>query len=365
MRTHRVGLAGLGLIGGSLGLAMTASGRFAEVIGYDIVPEAGQAALSVGAVTTLVPDLAGLAPAETVVIATPVRAVVPTVKDLLPHLRPGTILTDTASIKGEIVSAIAPLLPEGIFFVGGHPFAGSERAGILAADSYLFENAAYVLTTEPKVPSWVHDELREVLACTGAKFLFLSPDEHDLIAAGVSHLPHMVAAALVNAAAVLETKNPGALALAGGGFRDTTRIAGGDARLWSEILAANRGSLLETLALFRDALDHLENELKSGREESLAELLAIARATREDIPARGKGLIGKVEELVVVVQDRPGAIKGVLDVLAAERINVKDIEILRLREGEGGTLRIAVENEATLTRTLELLGTAGFRARRR
>ena len=365
MRTRRVWLAGLGLIGGSLGLALTGSGRFAEVLGFDPAPGVSGAALRAGAITGIAPDLPALAGAETIVVAAPVRAVIPLVRALLPALRPGTILTDVASVKGEIVEALAPLMPDGIHFVGGHPFAGSERAGLAAADAYLFENAAYVLTADPAIPDRVYEELQAVLGCTGARFLRLTPVEHDLIAAMLSHLPHLAAAALVKAAGDLEAAHPQALTLAGGGFRDTTRIAGGDPALWTEILTANRFPVLEALSLFRRELDALAAELSAGREAELAAFLGKARAVREEIPVRGKGLLGKVEELVVAIQDRPGAIKQVLDVLAAERINVKDIEILRLREGEGGTLRLAVENEETLARALSILGKSGLKARRR
>ncbi|NLG83339.1 MAG: prephenate dehydrogenase [Firmicutes bacterium] len=365
MRTRRVGVVGLGLIGGSLGLAFTGRGRFKAVIGYDPAPGVGEAALAAGAITEVAPTLAEVAVAETIVVATPVRAVVPTILALLPHLRPGTILTDVASTKTEIVAGVTPYLPSEIFFVGGHPFAGSERAGLGAADAYLFENAAYVLTTEPAAPAWVYEELREILSCTGARFLHLSPHEHDLIAAGVSHLPHLVAAALVTTAGTLEKGHPAALTLAGGGFRATTRIAGGEPGLWAEILSTNRDPLLEVLDLFRTAMDRFAEALRNGDETTLSSLLASARRIREEIPARGKGLLGKVEELVVAIQDRPGAIKEVLDVLAAAGINIKDIEILRLREGEGGTLRLAVEDEPTLVRAIDLLRLAGFSARRR
>ena len=365
MQTRRVGLAGLGLIGGSLGLALVGSGLFQEVLGHDAAEGIGQAALAAGAITKAVPALTDLADAQVIIIATPVRAVVPTAASLFSVVRPGTIITDTASTKGEILSSIIPLIPEGVHFIGGHPMAGSERAGLAAADAYLFENAAYVLTTMPPVPALARDELRSVLSCTGARFLYLSPEEHDLIAAGISHLPHLLAATLVNTAASLERNQPGALALAGGGFRDTTRIAGGDAALWAEILSTNRGPLGTVLDLFRTELRRIEEILVSGGEGELASILAAARGTRDEIPARGKGLIGKVEEIVVAMQDRPGAIKQVLDVLAAERINVKDIEILRLREGEGGTLRLGVEDESMSVRAVELLGVAGLRARRR
>ncbi|MGE5598330.1 MAG: prephenate dehydrogenase/arogenate dehydrogenase family protein [Bacteroidota bacterium] len=365
MRTRCVGLAGLGLIGGSLGLSLTGSGRFGAVLGYDPAPGVVEAALAAGAITRGAGDLAALAEADLIVVAAPVRAVAPVIAALLPLVRPGTILTDTASTKAEIAAAIAPLLPAGVHYVGGHPMAGSERAGLAAADAYLFENAAYILTTEPRAPEYIYEELRAVLACTGARFLTLTPAEHDLIAAGVSHLPHLVAAALVNAAAAVEKGHPGALILAGGGFRDTTRVAGGDPQLWTEILATNRESILAALRLFRRELDRLAGALAGGGEESLRELLTGAREVRESIPARGKGLLGRVEELVVAVQDRPGAIKEVLDVLAAERINLKDVEILRLREGEGGTLRLAVEDEAALARAVAALTAAGLRARRR
>lgn len=365
MRTRRVGLAGLGLIGGSLGLSLVGSGRFAEVLGYDPAPGVGEAALRVGAVTGIVPDLLSLADADLIIVAAPVQAVIPVVQTLLPALRSGTILTDVASVKGEIVRVLNPLMPTGIHFVGGHPFAGSERAGLAAADAYLFENAAYVLADDPEIPEGVYEELQAVLGCTGARFLRLTPAEHDLIAAGLSHLPHLVAAALVKTAGDLGTAHPQALTLAGGGFRDTTRIAGGDPALWTEILTANRTPLLEVLALFQNELDLLAAALRGGHEAELGAFLGRARAVREEIPARGKGLLGKVEELVVAIQDRPGSIKQVLDLLAAEQINVKDIEILRLREGEGGILRLAVEDETALAGALIILEQSGLKARRR
>ncbi|MGE5551105.1 MAG: prephenate dehydrogenase/arogenate dehydrogenase family protein [Bacteroidota bacterium] len=365
MRTRRVGLAGLGLIGGSLGLALVGSGRFEEVWGYDPSPGVGEAALAAGAVTRVAPSPAALAAAEVIIAATPVKAVVPTITALLPALRPGTIVTDTASTKAQIVTALAPLVPEGVFFIGGHPMAGSERAGLAAADAYLFENAAYILTTEPAAPAAVREELMAVLSCTGARFLFLAPEVHDLIAAAISHLPHLIAAALVNAVAALDASHPGTLALAGGGFRDTTRIAGGDPGLWTQILSTNRGPLQHALDLFHAELTRMRQMLLAGDDAGLEGFLRAAKVSREDVPARGKGLLGKVEELVVAIQDRPGAIKQVLDVLASEAVNVKDIEILRLREGEGGTLRVAVEDETALTRALDLLNGVGLRARRR
>lgn len=361
---RRVGLAGLGLIGGSLGMSLVQRGNL-EVIGYDILPEVTGAALASGAVTAAAAALAALAEAEIIIIATPVSSVLSTIASLSPFLKSGAIVTDTASTKAEITASAAAMVPPGVYFVGGHPMAGSEKAGLAAADPYLFENAVYALTTDPPAPPWVYTELQEVLSCTGAKFIQMSPAEHDTIAAGISHLPHLVAAALVNTAAALSPAHPQTLSLAGGGFRDTTRIAGGNAGLWAEILASNRASVAAVLATFRAELDRLAHALSTGNERDLTNLLNAAKNTRAEIPAKGKGLIGKVEELVVAVQDRPGAIKEVLDVLAAEEINVKDIEIMRLREGEGGTLRLAVEDEKALQRAVEILTSAGLRARKR
>lgn len=183
--------------------------------------------------------------------------------------------------------------------------------------------------------------------------------------AAVSHLPHLTAAALVNTAFRVEEKHPGAVELAAGGFRDSTRIARGAPSLWREIFASNRLPLLEVLDIFLTELTTFRDNLRLAKDHKVEAALSLAAAAREELPIKNKGFLTLLHELVAVIEDRPGAIAGVVGILAQEELNIKDIEILRIREGEGGTLRLAFEDADTLTRALVLLSSEGYQVRAR
>ncbi|HHT48680.1 MAG TPA: prephenate dehydrogenase/arogenate dehydrogenase family protein, partial [Firmicutes bacterium] len=246
----------------------------------------------------------------------------------------------------------------GVHYVGGHPMAGSEQSGITAADPFLFQNAVYLLTPGPETPSFVLEALTAFIRMVGGLPHLLTPEEHDLMVAVVSHLPHLLAAALVNVALDFNERHPGTLALAAGGFRDTTRVAMGSPALWREIFSTNRHSLLETLTAFTQELTAFTTALAAGEMETVEAKLRRAAVARTKLPAQKKGFLTLLHELVVVIQDRPGAIAEVIEII--KTINLKDIEILRVREGEGGTLRLAFEDETALQQADHLLRVHGF-----
>ncbi|HEX6971432.1 MAG TPA: prephenate dehydrogenase [Limnochordia bacterium] len=366
-----VAILGLGLIGGSLGMALRRPGaaeRSYRVRGIARRAATLEEAAAVGAIDSGTLDPAeGVRGADVVVICTPVSAIISTLSTIAPHVSEHAVITDVGSTKREICAAAWELLPERPLFIGGHPLAGSERGGVLAADPYLFQNAVYVLTPPPRRPG-AEDGMQRLLALVrhiGADPLVLDPERHDRIVAAVSHLPHLVAAALVQTVVQASLEEPITLNLAAGGFRDTTRIASGPPDVWRDICLSNAGALLAALDRFQESLAAFKEAIAAGRAGELERLLSAAREGRGQIPLRAKGLLAPLWELVVQVPDRPGVLHAVTGILAEAQINIIDIEILRVREGEGGTLRLAVESPQALQRAVDLLVAAGYSARAR
>lgn len=358
----RACVVGLGLIGGSLALAFSHRQLFEEIIGVDVDPRAVRSAREAGAVTAAFSSLKeGVSGADIVFVCVPVKDIPRVVRELTPCIPPGAVITDVGSAKRAIVEEIESSLPQGVNYLGGHPMTGSEERGFNAADPYLFENAVYVVTPTPRTTSKAREVLREVITGLGAKVVEMSPEQHDAVVACVSHLPHLVAVALVNAVAGLGPW----LDLAAGGFRDTTRVASGDAGLWADIILHNREMVLSALREFRYRLADLESAVEASDGARLEELILAASNVRATIPARKKGLLPPLHEIVVTVPDRPGVI-GRLGMLLGDRgINIIDIEILKVREGEGGTIRMGFVREEDASRALAVLAAGGIRCRRR
>ncbi|WP_258359035.1 prephenate dehydrogenase [Moorella sulfitireducens (nom. illeg.)] len=361
---ERVAIIGLGLMGGSLGLALLQGGLAREVAGYDREVEAIQAAMQLGAINhqATCPEEA-VAGAEVVILAVPVGTLSQVAGAIAPALAPGTIVTDTGSVKGAVVRELESIFQPRAFYVGGHPMAGSERAGIKAADRYLLENAVYVLTPTPATDAGALKRLEELFQVMGSRVMTLDPEEHDLVVAGISHLPHLLAVSLMQTAGILSREHPLALMLAAGGFRDTTRIAAGDPVMWRDIFLHNRQAILTLLKCWRRQVEALEGMIARGDGEDLEAALQQARSLRAQVPVRQKGLLPALHELVVTVPDQPGVIGGMASVLGNAGINIIDIEILRVREGEGGSIRLGFTTAAAASKALEILQSKGINAR--
>ncbi len=259
---ERVTIVGVGLIGGSLGMALRARGLAREVVGVTRVPETIAAARDRGAIDRGTVDPAsGAEGADLVALATPPDLVVPMARRVLPRLHPGALLTDVASVKAEIVRSVEALArPGGAAFLGGHPMAGNEGRGIGAASAALFEGTAYLLTPTAKTPRDAVERMSGLARALGAAPVLLEPDAHDRAVALTSHLPYLVAAALMGAA------GPGtpAASAAGPAFLGATRVAGSPVALWAQICRLNRDSILSALGTFREELSRLEAALADG-----------------------------------------------------------------------------------------------------
>lgn len=361
---QKVVIIGVGLIGGSLGLALKGRGLAAEVVGVGRSQENLAVALEYGAIDRVDQPAGALPGADLVVLATPVGTVRQVLAHCRPHFTASTLVTDVGSTKAAVVAAAAELLPPETAFVGGHPMAGSEVTGAAGADPYLFENAYYILTPTEATPGWALERATALARGVGAIVTTMSPQEHDAAVAAVSHLPHLVAAALVNAVA----GRPGAdgiLHLSAGGFKDTTRIAAGSPVMWRDIFLSNRDALLDLLGSFRSSLGQLEQAVAAGDGEAVLNELETARRVRAGLPARRKGYLPVLYEIVVTVPDKPGIIGSMALQLGDAGVNITDIEILRVREGEGGTIRLAFATPEEQERAVNLLSSTGIPVRRR
>lgn len=361
----RIAIVGVGLIGGSLGMAWRSRGVASEVVGVTRREATISEAIAMGAIDKGTTDPAlGVQGADVVVIATPVGTIAPMVRSIAPSLKPGTIVTDVGSTKSAVCREVWAEPTGAHIFIGGHPMAGSEKAGVLAADVYLFQNAPYVLVPPPDCPEAALEKLLMLAKAAGARPLVMGSDEHDAIVATVSHLPHLVAAALVNAASERSKEYDALLQLAAGGFRDTTRVASGIEDVWTDICLTNAMQITAALDAFERELARFRQAIEGRDPERLGAVLRSAREVRESLPAKSKGILGTVFDLVVHVVDRPNVIHEVTGIIGRAKINIIDIEILRVREGEGGTLRLAFERQESMEEAAGLLERAGYRLRR-
>lgn len=269
-------IIGVGLIGGSIGLAVRQRGLAQRVIGVGRRRESLQQARDLGAIDEFSLELVGgVRSADFAVFCTPVDQIAAQVRDVAPHCQPGTILTDAGSTKAQIVNDLEGELPDGVHFVGSHPLAGSEKRGPEFAQADLFENRLVVVTPTEETDPQVLETVSEFWQQLGARIATLDPVTHDRALAATSHLPHLAASAL---AGILPSSwRP----FAATGFRDTTRVAAGDPALWTAIFHHNRDALLGSLARLQDSLAEIQQALEADDTDTIFQWLAKAKQVRD------------------------------------------------------------------------------------
>ncbi len=346
----KVLIIGLGLIGCSLGLALKESPRVKTIMGFDNDPVALQKAADIGIIDSSVTLESGVPEADIIFLCTPLGSYGPLLGRIKADMQPGTIVSDVGSTKEQVMKLFQDL-PEQVFGIGGHPMAGSEIKGINGADRYLFENAVYCLTPDPGLPESVLASLIDLLRITGARIKIMEAAVHDELVATVSHIPHLTAVALVN----LTRGSEDHLMMAAGGFRDTTRIASSSPEIWNDILFFNRNHILQQLDALILNLNSLKGALANSDADYINEELKTAKQIRDQIPRVHRGLIPSFYDIVCIVPDKPGIIGQLGFILGQEDINIVDIEILRVREGDGGTIRLGVPSEAAARKAVTVL----------
>ena len=357
-------IVGVGLIGGSLGLAIRRKNENTKVIGVSS-SAAIKSALEIGAITEGCgyEELGNAVRyADLIFLCTPINRIKGLLTTLSSSLEPGILVTDVGSTKRVIGHHARDVLPEGVHFIGGHPMTGSEKRGVNAADPFLFQNAIYVLCPAVNVPEELVKHFSDFLNEIGARVVIMDAELHDSIAAAVSHLPQMIAVTLVNMVGKETTDSAPYLQLAAGGFRDMTRIASSPFSMWDDICNTNADAIKKAVDTFIDNLSCLKDLIGT---KALGDDFEKANSTRANIPKDTKGFVKTLFEVLVVVEDKPGIIAQIASELARENINIKDIEILKVREGEGGTLRLAFDLEEEALGVVELLNRIGHKSRLR
>ncbi len=283
MKFQKLALIGCGLMGGSFALALKKAGLVHQVMGYSASEGTRQKALALGVIDTIAHSAAGaVQEADLVLVAVPVSATQATFAAIAPVLSPQALMMDVGSTKCDVVAAAEATLGERLpCFVPAHPIAGKEVAGVEHADAHLYQNRQLILTPLPCNGLRKITHAHQVWEALGSQVITLSPEEHDATFAAVSHLPHLVAFALMNALAQ-QPHGADRLSMAGPGFRDFSRIAASDPTVWRDILLANRTQVLHQSALLRHALDQLEAAMTQGDSSALEQLIAQASQTRAE-----------------------------------------------------------------------------------
>ncbi|WP_371809559.1 prephenate dehydrogenase [Halobacillus sp. Marseille-Q1614] len=352
---------GLGLIGGSLAMN-TAKKEGYRVIGMDSDEKTIEMALIQGVIEEVVTDFEqGCRKSDILVLATPISLTVEYLSALEKMDLDHTLLvTDVSSVKNQVLYAAEQLTNPRVKFVGGHPMAGSHKQGYSAAKPHLFENAIYVLTPAAGSATEDAEVLKDLFSETGARFLTFNTEEHDEMTAVISHFPHLIASSLVHQAREWQKKHPYLEHLAAGGFRDITRIASSNPELWQDIFFQNRTLLIQMLDDWMEEMAEVQQLLKQREKESTYQYLVEAKNYRDGLPMKEKGAIPSFYDIYVDIHDQPGAIHKVIKLLAGKEISIKNIEILEVREGITGVLRISFPSDKEQQKSYELLTNSGY-----
>jgi prephenate dehydrogenase len=354
---EKVAIIGTGLIGGSIGLALRAGG--AEVVGHDDDYVATRAALQRGAILRATSTAsAAVEGAELVILAVPVDRMPEVCAQIVPG--PDAVITDVGSAKFDAVAHGEAAF--GGRFIGGHPMAGSERQGVEAADAALFQGAYWILTPTPATADRSYAVVAELAGRLGATPVAVDPAVHDALVARLSHLPQLVASALVEVA-VTTGDQDALLGLAAGGFRDVTRIAASDADLWVAILRANRSAVLDALDGLERKFEDLGALLRDGHWDELRRFLDSARRARLQLfakPVYG----GDPVALDLMIPDRPGVLAEVTTAAGEIGANIEDLRIIHSTEGGRGRLHLVVAGEEKARRLESALARLGYRVER-
>ncbi|WP_103021249.1 prephenate dehydrogenase [Salinibacter altiplanensis] len=363
----RLTIIGTGLIGGSLGLAWAQRRPELTIVGHDR-PEVLEQAEERGAIDKKAADpVSAVQDTDLVVLATPLATTVRLLETIADALPDGCVVTDVASVKEPVLEQAADVLPDHSTFLGGHPMAGAEHSGIEHADPLLFENAVYSLClpeeTDEDALEGPLAPVVELVEATGSRPLVLNASRHDRLVAATSHVPQLLSVALVNLVATTEEQDL-ALQLAGGGFRDMTRIASSPFGMWRDVLVGNEREIHDALSRLRRGLRTLRNRLIEEDLEALEDTFAEARTARDAMPGEGKGFLHPLSDVYVQAPDEAGVLHELSGHLLDADLNIKDIELQTIREGTGGTFRLAFEEADDADKAVAVLSEAGYDARR-
>ena len=282
---QKVTVIGVGLLGASLAKACKGRGLVDEITGYGRNCENLRKAKDLKIIDHYSGDLSeAVSDADLVVLCTPVSTIVPLIQSLVSQVQPGTIITDVGSVKESVLHSADKLMPEGIFFVGSHPIAGGENSGLESSTASLYQDAKCIVTPTEKTDTTALKKISALWNALGMNVISLSAEEHDFIFGAVSHLPHIVAYALMNTLGGLKTTNNlEVTGFSGAGLRDITRIASSDPVMWRDICLSNRNHSLNLINRFQKKLEEIRNTIERGDGQKLEKEFVAANKYRLNV----------------------------------------------------------------------------------
>ena len=349
----KIAVLGVGLIGGSIGLAAREQVAGAEVVGFGRDPARLEHARELGAIDSVAESLDDALDGAGICFAcAPVGALPGQVSDALEAAGPDTVVTDVGSTKGDLLRFV-----DDSRFVGGHPIAGAETAGVEHARADLFEGALWYLTPHERSQGLLYERLHRFVIGLGARPVALDPDTHDRLVAVFSHLPHVLANVLVSQAAERLLQHGDALRQVGPSFRDASRVAGANTEMWADIYLSNREAIVAELRAFGGELEAVAQRLENGEE-----VAAWNDRAREDRRTLLEAVVagGPVHELRLSVPNRPGIVAQVALELGRAGVNIVDMALAPAADMRSGAMTLWLAGDQEAARARELIGALGF-----
>jgi prephenate dehydrogenase len=355
LEDKKITIIGLGLIGGSLAKVLRKKLNIKDITAITRNQSAIDKAISDNIISRGFYQLNNYVyQSDIIFICTPVKKTLEYIQNLSSKLKDTAFITDVGSTKAEIVDFVDSLenCPN---FIGGHPMTGAEKSGYPASITHLFENAYYILTPGKKSTKESEIIMLEIIKAIGGIPIVLDPNEHDMITASISHIPHIIASALVNMVRNSETPDSKMRLLAAGGFKDITRIASSNPEMWENIVSSNKKVIRGILSSYVEILDAFMSYIDKDDTNMILDFFDKAKIFRDSLPVSKKGLIPHTYELIVDVVDKPGILGEIASLLGTNSINIKNINISNSREFEQGCMRITLPDAISQEKAFELL----------
>lgn len=357
-----IGIIGFGLIGGSLAKAIKkVHAQNSYIIGYDTQVVYTKAAYEDGVIDSIAKNTeSSFSNCAVIFVCTPVSLTPIIIEKLLPHVANDCIITDVGSTKYNLVCQIDKMIKNTnrrIYYVGGHPMAGSEKSGYTASTPYLFENAYYMLTPMGDTPEFILFILQKMIERIGAIPLVISASYHDFATANISHLPHILASSLVHLVKDNDGDSKHLHALAAGGFKDITRIASSSPDVWTSICLSNKNQIQKVFNKYISILTQFSQVLESDDTERLYSFFDTAKTYRDTFSEGASNDVAKGYALHIDARDEPGIIASIATLLSSNNLNIKNIGVMNDREFESGVIKIIFDSKSAMLRATQILST--------
>jgi prephenate dehydrogenase len=360
-KDSKISIIGLGLIGGSLARALHERLGISDITAVNRSDKPLNQALEDGCIKRGFVEInEHVFESDIVFVCTPVKAALHYIDLLAGNVKPGCIITDVGSTKGEIIRYVDSLASPPCF-IGGHPMTGTEKTGYESGFPHLFENAYYILTPCKSTTKAALEQMTGIIDEIGGIPYVLDAEEHDMITGTISHVPHIIASALVNLVKESDSHDGKMQILAAGGFKDITRIASSSPEMWENIIISNSSHVRAILDKYISMIENFRYNITCDNSKDIYKFFQSAGNFRNSMSSNVRGLLGRTYEIVVDVVDKPGIIGKIATIIGDNNINIKNINVSNSREFEQGCLKITLPDTKSMNLAFDLLYKHGYK----